>query len=448
MNNINLHGLKGRIVRKEDYDYDECRLSWNRAIDSYPKVIVYCSNKEEVANNIRWCIENSVQFRIRNGAHNYEGYSSGDDIIVIDLSRMNKINLDEESNIVTIEGGVRNREAYDFLCSKGYPFPGGGCPTVGIAGLTLGGGWGYSSRFLGLACDSLMEIEFIDYKGNLITANSNINEDLFWASKGCGGGNFGVVVSMTFKLAAKVENVTLIDIEYTNLATHNQVTVIRMYEKMFNNLDNKANFKMAVYNSNKKGRGIKIIGLYYGEEKEAKNILMPFINLKYDKTLNLTYTSILEANRIIQDSHPDYEKYKSTGRFIYKEYSEEEIEQILNLLNDSANGSVYTAITFYGLGGAVKDKDKDESAFYYRDAKFIMGFQSVFEDDKYKRENIEWFLEKFKYIRNITQGSFINFPLTELENYHQEYYGNNYEKLKRIKYKYDPYNKFNFEQSI
>lgn len=217
---------------------------------------------------------------------------------------------------------------------------------------------------------------------------------------------------------------------------------------MFNNLDNKANFKMAVYNSNKKGRGIKIIGLYYGEEKEAKNILMPFISLKYDKTLNLTYTSILEANRIIQDSHPDYEKYKSTGRFIYKEYSEEEIEQILNLLNDSANGSVYTAITFYGLGGAVKDKDKDESAFYYRDAKFIMGFQSVFEDDKYKRENIEWFLEKFKYIRNITQGSFINFPLTELENYHQEYYGNNYEKLKRIKYKYDPYNKFNFEQSI
>ncbi|MDC9324221.1 FAD-binding oxidoreductase, partial [Clostridioides difficile] len=156
------------------------------------------------------------------GAHNYEGYSTGDDIIVIDLSRMNKINLDEESNMVTIEGGVRNREAYDFLCSKGYPFPGGGCPTVGIAGLTLGGGWGYSSRFLGLACDSLMEIEFIDYKGNLITANSNTNEDLFWASKGCGGGNFGVVVSMTFKLAAKVENVTLIDLEYINLATHNQ----------------------------------------------------------------------------------------------------------------------------------------------------------------------------------------------------------------------------------
>ncbi|MDU3582894.1 FAD-dependent oxidoreductase [Clostridium butyricum] len=448
MNNTNLDRLKGRIVRKEDDDYDESRLSWNRAIDVYPEAIVYCLNKEEVENNVKWCIENNVQFRIRNGAHNYEGYSTGDDIIVIDLSRMNKINLDEENNMVTIDGGVRNREAYDFLCSKGYPFPGGGCPTVGIAGLTLGGGWGYSSRFLGLACDSLMEIEFIDYKGNLITANSNTHEDLFWASKGCGGGNFGVVVSMTFKLAAKVENVTLIDLEYTNLATHNQVTVIRMYEKMFNNLDNKANFKMAVYNSNKKGRGIKIIGLYYGEEKEAKNILMPFINLKYDKTLNLTYTSILEANRIIQDSHPDYEKYKSTGRFIYKEYSEEEIEQILNLLNDSANGSVYTAITFYGLGGAVKDKDKDESAFYYRDAKFIMGFQSVFEDDKYKRENIEWFLAKFKYIRNITQGSFINFPLTELENYHQEYYGNNYEKLKRIKYKYDPYNKYNFEQSI
>ena len=448
MNNINLYRLKGRIVKKEDGDYDECRLSWNRAIDAYPEAIIYCLNKEDVADNIKWCIENNIQFRIRNGAHNYEGYSTGDNIIVIDLSRMNKINLDEEGNTVTIEGGVRNREAYDFLCSKGYPFPGGGCPTVGIAGLTLGGGWGYSSRFLGLACDSLMEIEYIDYKGELITANSNTNEDLFWASKGCGGGNFGVVVSMTFKLPPKVENVTLIDLEYLNLETNKQVTVIKTYENMFKNLDNKANFKMAVYNSHKKGRGIKIIGLYYGSKKEAENILRPFINLNYDKALNLTYTSILEANRIIQDSHPDYEKYKSTGRFVYREYNEEELKDIINLLDYCADGCVYAAITFYGLGGAVSEKAKNDSAFYYRDAKFIMGFQSVFEDDKYKKGNIKWFLDNFKYIKNITQGSFINFPLGELENYHNEYYGGNYEKLNHIKCKYDPYNKFDFEQSI
>lgn len=448
MSNIDLNRLKGKVVAKEDEDYDKCRSSWNMAIDEYPEAIVYCLSKDDISNNIKWCIENNVQFRIRNGAHNYEGYSTGDGVIVIDLSKMNKISIDDENKKVTIEGGARNREAYDILCSKGYPFPGGGCPTVGIAGLVLGGGWGYSSRYLGLACDSIIEVEIIDYKGDLITANSNKNEDLFWAVKGCGGGNFGAVVSMTFKLADKVENVTLIDIEYKNLKPCNQVTVIKTYIDMFKNLDNKINCKMAVYNSLEKGRGIKIIGLYYGEKDEAENILKPLLNLEYNKNLNLTYTTILDANTIIQDSHPDYEKYKSTGRFVYDDYSEEEIKNIISLLDNRANGAVYAAITFYGLGGAVLEKNKEDSAFYYRDAKFILGFQSLFEDDEYKNENTKWFLEKFKFVKEITMGLFINFPLSELDDYGDEYYGDNYEKLKRIKDKYDPHGKFNFEQSI
>ena len=448
MDNINFNELEGKVVLKDHIDYEECRLSWNRAIDAYPKAIVYCFSKEDVSKNIKWCIKHQVEFRIRSGAHNYEGYSTGNDLLVIDVSKMKKIDLDEENKKVTIEGGITNREAYKMLCSKGYAFPGGGCPTVGVAGFTLGGGWGYSSRFLGLACDNLIEVQFIDYKGDIIIANENVNEDLFWASKGCGGGNFGVVVSMTFKLKEKVENVTLIELEYFNLEVHKQVTVIKTYQEMFKNLDNKVNFKMAIYNSKEKGRGIKIIGLYYGGKEEAQEILKPLVDLDYDETLNLTYTSIFEANRIIQDSHPDYEKYKSAGRFIYDDYSKEEIKEIVKVLEHTANGATYTAITFYGLGGAVSDKTKEDSAFYYRDARFIMGLQSVFEEDKYKQENIEWVLEKFKYIKSITKGSFINFPLAELEDYKHEYYGDNYEKLKLIKTKYDPNNIFTFKQSI
>lgn len=448
MSNINLNKLKGKIVTREDADYDKCRLSWNMAIDAHPQAIVYCLSKDDVSNNIKWCIENNVQFRIRNGAHNYEGYSTGEGIIVLDVSKMNKIYMDEENKKVTIEGGVRNREAYNMLGSKCYPFPGGGCPTVGIVGLTLGGGWGYSSRYLGLACDSLIEIELIDYKGDLIIANESINEDLFWAVKGCGGGNFGVVVSMTFKLVDKVENVTLIDIEFNNLELCNQVKVIKTYMNMFKGLDNKINCKMAVYNSLEKGRGIKIIGLYYGEKEKTEKILKPLLDFEYERSLNLTYTSILDANTIIQDSHPDYEKYKSTGRFVYDDYSEEEIKNIISLLDDRADGAVYAAITFYGLGGAVCEKNKEDGSFYYRDAKFILGFQSLFQDDKYKSENTKWFLEKFNFIKEITRGSFINFPLTELDDYGYEYYGENYEKLKSIKAKYDPYGKFSFEQSI
>ena len=124
------------------------------------------------------------------------------------------------------------------------------------------------------------------------------------------------------------------------------------------------------------------------------------------------------------------------------------MENIINLVKDRAKGSVYTAVSLYGLGGAITDKDKKDTAFYYRDAKFIMGFQSVWEEAEYAPINVEWVKEKVKYVKSITTGSYINFPCAELEDYENEYYGENLYKLKAIKRKYDPYDVFKFPQGI
>ena len=158
--------------------------------------------------------------------------------------------------------------------------------------------------------------------------------------------------------------------------------------------------------------------------------------------------TVLEANRIIQDSHPEYEKYKSSGNFVYRDYNREEIIELLNLIEERAEGATYTAITFYGLGGVIKDVKKDSTAFYHRDANFILGFQSVWEEAKFVRANISWFLEKLKYIKSITNGSFVNFPCAEIENYEEEYYGENSKLLKLVKEKYDKDDFFKFEQDI
>ena len=113
-----------------------------------------------------------------------------------------------------------------------------------------------------------------------------------------------------------------------------------------------------------------------------------------------------------------------------------------------AEGAVYTAISLYGLGGAVIDQDKNATAFYYRDAKFIIGVQSVWEVSKFALKNIEWVKDKFNYIKLITTGAYINFPSAELEDYEKEYYGENLYKLKEVKRKYDPYDVFYFPQGI
>ena len=445
---FNYDDLTGEVVTRDDFSYEESRKSWNRAIEKYPLVIVYCYNKDDICNAMSWARENSLPIRIRSGCHNYEGYSTGNDVVVIDVSRMNKIYIDEENNIVKIQGGVRNRELYDALCSKGYIFPGGGCPTVGVTGFILGGGWGYSSRLSGLGCDIVTELEIIDYKGNVIIANKNCNEDLFWACRGSGGGNFGIVSGVTFKLKEKIKMATLINIDYKNIEVDVAVNIFEMFQSEFASLDRRVNFKMAIYNSEEKGQGIKFTGLFYGNEEEANEILKPFKDIHNKIDLKLKYTTVLDANTIIQDSHPDYEKYKSGGRFVIRNYTRNEIENIIKLTRNRPEGSIYAAISLYGLGGAVSDKDKSSTAFYYRDAKFIMGLQSVWEDSKYAQVNRDWTIEIFNNIKKITTGSFVNFPFAEIEDYEKEYYGENINKLREVKRKYDPYNIFNFPQSI
>lgn len=448
MMKLNYKRLTGKVITKDDFEYEEERKAWNRAIEKYPLAIVFCYEKNDIINAINWAIENNIDIRIRSGRHNYEGYSTGDDVLVIDISRMNNINLNEEEQTVTIEGGVRNRELYEVLGDKNYPFPGGGCPTVGVAGFTLGGGWGYSSRMFGLGCDSLMEIEMVNYKGETIIANHQENKDLLWACSGGGGGNLGVITKLKFKIPNKIKMATLINIDYPNINEKEKAYILKIWQENFGAMDNRINMKMAIYNSLHKGTGIKITGLFYGSKEEALKEIKCFKECGINGDYNLEYITVLEANRKIQNSHPDYEKYKSSGRFVYRKFNDEEIEKLIHIISDKPKGAEYIAISFYGLGGKIKTVGNDETAYCHREAEAILGIQSVWQEDKYAPINRKWVVDKYKYIKTITKGAFINFPIEELNQFEDEYYREAIKRLRTIKQKYDPNNIFSFPQSI
>ena len=281
MINYDYRELTGEVITREDFEYEEERKGWNRAIEKYPLVIVYCECEEDIRNAIIFAKTNSLSVRIRSGRHHYEGYSTGNDIVVIDVSKMNKIYIDEENSKIKIQGGVKNRELYEVTGKRRYPFPGGGCPTVGVVGFTLGGGWGYSSRLLGLGCDRLVEVELINCNGELVICNKEENEDLFWALRGCGGGNFGIVTSMTFNLPSKVENVTLVNIDFTNIDIEENIDLIEKWQELYKTLDKRANFKLVSYNCLERGRGAKIVGLIYGDKKLANDILRPIKDIVF-----------------------------------------------------------------------------------------------------------------------------------------------------------------------
>lgn len=445
---IDTSGLTGRVVTSEDESYKESCIMWNRAIEKEPLVIVYCKTREDVKNSVIWAREHQVPIRVRSGGHHYAGYSTGDDVLVIDVSEMNSIQLDEVKQQVTIEGGVKNREIYECLGSKGYSFPGGGCPSVGVVGLALGGGWGYSCRLLGLACDAITQVELINAEGQLIRANEEEHPDLFWALKGSGGGQFGVVVGMTFKVAEKRSEATLIRLDFSDVTREEQIQMFNLWQDTLQDLCPEANFKLSFYNSQTKGTGILLIGMYYGSHVEAHELIAPFIKIGRKVQIRVEPMTVLEVNRWIQDAHPDFEHYKSSGRFVEKKFDEEEMHQLLECIKQPAEGAVYTAVSCYGMGGQVKRPDRDSTAFYYRDSLYILGFQTVWEDNTYSESNREWFIKPFERIKKLTVGSFVNFPAMELEDYRQAYYGGYSEQLIAIRKKYDPQGVFAFEQGI
>ncbi|MGL4107317.1 FAD-binding oxidoreductase [Clostridium sp. LP20] len=448
MMKYNFDGITGELVTRRSSSYNVDREIWNRSIQRFPIAIVYCFKKIDVVNAICWSRRNDVDIRVRTGGHNYEGYSIGNDILVIDISKMDNIYINEEKGIIKVDGGVSNFHIYESLGVRGYPFPGGSCLTVGVAGYAQGGGWGFSSRIFGLGCDSLKEVEIINYKGETIIANQYCNSDLFWALRGAGGGNFGIIVSMTFSLPPKINKVTLLSINYDELPLEEEVEIFDILQNMFPNLDRRINFRVSFFNSEEDGRGIYIIGLFYGREEEALEIIKPLIDINSSVKIKIEYITFLEATRKIGSIYAPYEKFKSTGGFVYKKYSKSELVRILQYIRMRPAGSVYIAVTLYGLGGAVNDKDKNSTAFYYRGCQYILGIQTVWEEDNYQEVNEEWFKEQFEIMKGFFIGSYVNFPYSDIKNYEIRYYGNHVKRLRRIKNKYDPFNIFKFQQSI
>lgn len=442
-----LDGLTGEIVLPFDYSYEELRQGYNSAVQKFPFIIVYCFDVCDVSNAVKWANSHSLPIRIRSGGHNYEGYSNGNCTLVIDLSHMKNVKINESKGLIYVQGGATNKDVYEHVSSKGYPFPGGTCPTVGVSGYALGGGWGLSCRYLGLGCDSLKEIELVDYNGEVIVANNKCNSDLFWAIRGAGGGNFGVVVNMIFKLPKPVDSVTLIEIDYLNVTSEEQENFLILWQRWLKNADDRVTLISRIYNSEVDGLSMLVRGIFYGEPSEAEDILKDFIELN-NADCSLEEMTFLEAVTIIGSSYPEHEKFKSASAFVLKNFNKSEIKNLTNIIKERTNGSVYAGLSMYALGGKVSDKETDDTAFYYRNAKYIIWLETVWEENEYAKENREWVKDNFPYLQSITTGSYINFPYRQLTDHLKEYFGDNKNKLKIVKEKYDPLNIFSFPQAI
>ncbi|HUG58178.1 MAG TPA: FAD-binding oxidoreductase, partial [Candidimonas sp.] len=191
--------FKGKIVLPSDSAYDNTRKIWNAMIDKHPAVIACCASTSDVMLGVNFARENDLLLAVRGGGHNIAGSALCDDGIVIDLSQMKTANVEPTKRRATVDGGATLADFDAATLAYGLATPLGINSTTGVAGLTLGGGFGWLSRKYGMTVDSLVSAEVVNAAGEAIHASATEHPDLFWALRG-GGGNFGVVTHFEFQL--------------------------------------------------------------------------------------------------------------------------------------------------------------------------------------------------------------------------------------------------------
>lgn len=438
--------LTGRVVYKGDPGYQAAIKNWNPYTDTYPLVFVFAQNTLDVSNAIRWARKNKVPLRVRSGRHaldkNLNVVKGG---LVVDVSDMQKVKLDKKNAIATVQTGIHVGPLVKGLAREGFMAPFGDSPTVGIGGITMGGGFGVLSRSIGLISDNLLALKTVDAKGRIIRASETCNEDLFWASRGGGGGNFGYNTEYTFKVRHAPQTATVFNIIWP----WDQLdTVFRAWQQWAPFVDERLGCILEFYS---KINGLAHAeGLFLGSKEELTELLQPLLTAGTPTSIDI---ETLPYPAVIDFLDPDEpipgrsdQSVKFSSAWGLKLWPEEPIAVMKKFLEEATGTEAN--FFFFNWGGALSRVPKNETAFYWRDPLFYTEWTSSWVKKSDEARNVASVEKVRQQLKPYVKGSYVNVPDEFIKNFGEAYYGSNFARLRRVKGKYDPKNVFCFPQSI
>jgi FAD/FMN-containing dehydrogenase len=216
------------LLRPSDAQFGQYQESFNTLTILTPQLRALCKTARAVGIMVDWCQSNNLPFAIRCGGHSYEGFSQSASV-VIDTRLISAIKVDAAGKTAAVGAGASLGQLYQAIALQGFAFPGGSCPTVGVSGHLLGGGYGYLARPFGLACDNVLSIDLVDPQGQQVHADAQHNTDLFWACRGGGGGSFGVVTGYSLRLQ-KLASVFTFKISLLKLSLQRAAAVMKEWQ--------------------------------------------------------------------------------------------------------------------------------------------------------------------------------------------------------------------------
>ncbi|MBA2451965.1 MAG: FAD-binding oxidoreductase [Chloroflexia bacterium] len=443
--------LRGDVVQPGHSEYDSARTIYNAMIDKRPAVIVRCAGVSDVIHAVNFARENDLILSIKGGGHNVSGSSLCDGGIVIDLSQMKSVRVDPKRQTARVEGGATWRDMDHATHAFGLATPAGIIGTTGVAGLTLGGGFGHLSRHYGLSCDNLLSADVVTADGRLVTASKDENPDLFWALRG-GGGNFGVVTSFEFQLHP-VDTVYGGPIFYPIEETEKLLRFYRDYMRQ-------APDEMSAFFSFHQGPPapfipehlhfvpmVAIVTCYSGALEDGEEAIRPLraaATPAVDLAGPIPYPAL---NGMFDDlfSPGLYHYWKAD---FVPELKDEAIA--VHTEYGPQIPSLHSTMHLYPQTGAIQRVGKDESAYSYRDMEYVHNVVAVDMEEANMPRNMTWMREYWDALHpHSAAGTYVNFMMEdEGQDRVKATYRDNYDRLTQIKKTWDPDNLFKSNQNI
>ena len=429
-------GIKGHVITSEAAEYESARLVFNRAFDRRPGVIVRCAGPSDVVRALDFAQTRNLPLAVRSGGHSRVGFGICDGGVVIDLSGMNRVEVNTTERLARAEAGALVRDLDQATQRFGLATTSGGCPTVGIAGFTLGGGEGRLMEKYGAACDNLVSAQVVTVDGRQVEASQKSNPDLFWAIRG-GGGNFGVVTALEYQLH-QVGQVVSGALTYP--AGH-LPELLHAFVRFLDGAPNEMD-AFAQLLPSERGARLKIDVCYCGDPRMAKDLVQPLRALKpQDDTVKLM--SYLEA--------------QSAGGFLLAPVAHYQTNLILRELSETAIATITTAIEsapakckaiVVPLRGAVSRVGVSDTAFPLRQPGFEIDMTGVWSTHAEKADAVRWVEATRDSLQPFAHGVYVNQLGDTSDQLVRSGYGPNYARLVEIKKKYDPNNVLRLNQNI
>lgn len=448
--------LRGTLIRPGDAAYDEARKVWNGMIDRRPALIARCTSTADVVAAVHFARETGLPLAVRGGGHNVAGHGTIDGGIVIDLALMHGVTVDPRARIAHVGGGATWGQVDAATQAHGLAAPGGVFADTGVAGLTLGGGYGWLRNSFGLSCDNLIGAEVVLASGAVVQASATERPELLWGLRG-GGGNFGVVTRFSFQLHPVGPEVMMVFV-FHDASGDRMAEAIRFYRDFTAAAPDSVNTLMAcgvippdphVFPAAIHGRDMVVFGaLYVGPTAEGERVLQPLRDFGVplmDASGVMPYT---DAQNMFQHDYPNGRRYYWKSLNLTR-LDDEVIARIVE--HARRQPSPFSTTDLWQIGGAVRRFGPEHAAYHGRDVAFLLSPEANWDDPADDAANIGWLRTFLAEMAPFSDGGrYLNFGGFQEEGSAmvRGAFGPQYARLAALKAQYDPTNLFRLNQNI